>query len=148
MSMPRPSASGRPSPRLAGLGLAGLMAAAGLWLAVGAGATEERSARDAAYPTTFAYAMKFTSKPAKSTKSHKAKFRFKPVFSSNGQDVPPGYETYLGFECKLDKKAEKSCSSPAKYKVGEGKHKLSVKAVFKSGADASESSVAKWKVTP
>ena len=37
------------------------------------------------------------------------------------------------FECKLDKKPFKSCTSPANYKAGEGKHKFMVRAIDAAG---------------
>lgn len=134
--------------RVLGLGLAGLVAVAGLALAVGAGASEDQSARDSAYAPS--YAVDFTKKPAKSTEANKAKFAFGAVFSSDGSEVPDSYyDTFLGFDCKLDKKKEKRCSSPVRYKVADGKHKLKVTLInTNTGEDESDPAVAKWKVRP
>jgi hypothetical protein len=55
-------------------------------------------------------------------KSSKAKFTYK--FEANEPAT---------FQCKIDKKKLKACSSPAKYKGDEGKHKFSVQATDTAG---------------
>jgi hypothetical protein len=64
----------------------------------------------------------------------KARFRF-------GADEP------ARFQCSLDKKAFKSCSSPTKIRVEEGKHKFRVRAIDEDGGNV-DPKAAKfvWKV--
>jgi hypothetical protein len=73
--------------------------------------------------------------PAKKTKSKKATFKF--------NSSEPGST----FECKVDTKPAKACTSPLKLKrLKPGKHKLSVTATDVAGnADASPATY-KWKV--
>ena len=73
--------------------------------------------------------------PKKKTKKRKAKF----VFSSS--------EAGSTFECKLDKKPYKSCTSPQKYKrLKRGKHKFSVRATDAAGNTDATPAKYKWKV--
>jgi hypothetical protein len=133
--------------RVAALMLAGALAVAGLWLAVGAGANGGTSARDAAYPVTYSYTTKIDDvKFGKiaSTKSSKVRFKFhvKP---------DPGYNLrYIHTECKLDGKHYKTCDSPKKYKhLDKGKHKFKVKAAYDNCPtcqDASKPDSYAWKV--
>jgi len=71
--------------------------------------------------------------PRRKTASRKARFRF----SSGG----PG----ATFECALDKRKFKSCSSPKKLKVGLGKHRFQVRGMDSAG-QLSEPAVFKWRV--
>jgi hypothetical protein len=50
------------------------------------------------------------------------------------------------FECKLDKSGYKSCSSPFKKKVKDGKHKFQVRATDAAGNTEQTPAKAKWKV--
>jgi hypothetical protein len=134
--------------RFAGLAVAGALAIAGLWLAVGAGADNEGGTRAAAYPTpTFPYKMHITSHPSKQTHSHKAKFRFHVTYNPSGH-VPQSQLQYLDYKCKLDAKSYRKCTSPKRYRhLKVGKHKFRVKAVYSNGAgDASDPAKYIWKV--
>jgi hypothetical protein len=131
--------------RYAALALAGALAVAGLWLAVGAGANGGTSARDAAYPVTYSYTTKIdkvTFGKLALTTSHKVTFRFH-VKGSVGAPV-----RYVHTVCKRDDSHYKKCDSPKKYKhVHKGKHKFKVKAVYDgSGSDASKPDSFAWKV--
>jgi hypothetical protein len=137
--------AGRAWKRVAALVLAGALAMAGLWLAVGAGANGGTSARDAAYPVTYSYKTKIDdAKFAKvaSTSSSKVTFKFH-VKSTNGSPLK-----YVHTECKLDDSHYKKCDSPKKYKhLDKGKHKFKVKAVYNGGgSDASKPDSYAWKV--
>lgn len=133
--------------RFAALALAGALAIAGLWLAVGAGAEGGTSARNAAYPVTYNYTTKIDNvKFGKldTTHSHKVKFNFhvKP---------DPGYSLqYIHTECKLDDRHYKKCDSPKKYRhLGNGRHKFKVKAAYDNCPtceDASKPDTYAWKV--
>src|SRR4051812_28685799 len=87
--------------RFAALAVAGALAIAGLWLAVGAGAQGGTSARNAAYPQNYSFHMKIDGvKFGKlaSTRSNKATFKFHIKADS-------GFESqlkYLRPACKLD----------------------------------------------
>jgi hypothetical protein len=73
--------------------------------------------------------------PAKKTKSRKATFKF----SSN--------EAGSSFECKVDSKPAKPCTSPLKLKrVKPGKHKLAVAATDAAGNTDATPAIYKWKV--
>ena len=73
--------------------------------------------------------------PKKKTTKRKAKF----VFSSS--------EAGSTFECKLDKKPYKSCTSPQKYKrLKRGKHKFSVRATDAAGNTDATPAKYRWKV--
>jgi hypothetical protein len=135
--------------RFAGLALAGALAIAGLWLAVGAGARDEGGTRAAAYPTpSRPYVMHIDSHPSKQTSSHKAKFRFHVTFNPSGH-VPPSTLKFLAYKCKLDSKRYRKCESPKRYRhLRKGRHTFKVKAVFKNGSgDASDPAKFRWKVT-
>ncbi len=75
-----------------------------------------------------------TKGPAKKSEKRKAKFKFE----SDDPDAT--------FECKLDRKKWKLCSSPRKYKVGEGKHKFRVRATDAAGNTDSSPAKAKFRV--
>jgi hypothetical protein len=62
-----------------------------------------------------------TKEPAAKSKRKRVKFEF---FSDE-----PG----AAFECKLDQKLFKPCTSPATYKVKVGKHKFKVRAIDAAG---------------
>jgi len=73
--------------------------------------------------------------PKKKTHSHKAKFKF----SSN----EPG----SSFQCKLDRKPFKSCTSPKKYaNLKPGRHKFQVRGIDAAGNTDSTPATRKWKV--
>ncbi len=74
-----------------------------------------------ANPDTDAPETTLTKQPAKKTTKSKAKF----AFEADEDDAT--------FECKLDRKKWKPCSSPRKYKVREGKHKFRVRATDAAG---------------
>jgi hypothetical protein len=142
--------SGRAWRRFAALGLAGALAVAGLWLAVGAGAKGGESVRQAGYPepgdyyTTKIDDVRF-SKIA-STKKDGVKFKFHSKGSYYGD---PDSNPYLKHRCKLDGKHFKNCDSPKKYKhLSGGKHKFKVKLTYQySGTqDVSHPDTYKWKV--
>ena len=131
--------------RVAALALAGALAVAGLWLAVGAGAKGGTSARDAAYPVTYSYTTKIDDvKFGKlaSTSSRRVTFKFH-VKGKNGAQVK-----YVHTVCKLDDSRYKKCDSPKTYKhLDKGKHKFKVKAVYDGGgSDASKPDSYAWKV--
>lgn len=75
-----------------------------------------------------------TKKPKKRTKKRKAKF----AFSSN--------EAGSTFECQLDKKAYKPCSSPYKHRVKRGKHRFRVRAIDAAGNVDPTPAKRSWKV--
>jgi hypothetical protein len=137
--------AGRAWRRVAALVLAGALAMAGLWLAVGAGAKGGSSARDAAYPVTYSYTTKIKDVEfgkLASTSSKKVRFKFQ-VKGKNGNQV-----RYVHTVCKLDSSHYKKCDSPKKYKhLDKGKHKFKVKAVYDGGgSDASKADSYAWKV--
>jgi hypothetical protein len=144
-----PSGSGLRLRSLAALGAAVVFAAAGMWLAVGAGARHEGGARALGYPTTFAFKMHIDAGPGKikSTSSNRAKFRFHPSYNPSGH-VPRPVRRTLKYKCKLDGKGYKGCSSPEKYRhLSKGRHKFRVKAVYKASRnDASRPAKYRWKV--
>lgn len=72
--------------------------------------------------------------PPKQTTKRKAKFTFASTEASSR------------FECKLDKKPFRSCSSPFKKKVGLGSHKFQVRAVDAQGKADPSPAVFSWKV--
>jgi hypothetical protein len=138
--------AGRAWKRITALALAGVLAVAGLWLAVGAGAKGGPSARDAAYPVTYSYKTKIDNvKFGKvETNSNKVTFKFH-VKSTNGSSL-----RYIHTECKLDDSHYKKCDSPKKYKhLNKGKHKFKVKAAYDNCPtcnDASKPDDYAWKV--
>jgi|EndMetStandDraft_5_1072996.scaffolds.fasta_scaffold66893_3 hypothetical protein len=139
--------AGRAWKRVAALLLAGALAVAGLWLAVGAGAKGGTSARDAAYPVTYSYKTKIDDVKfgkVASTNSNKVRFKFH-VKSTNGSPL-----SSVQTECKLDDSHYKKCDSPKKYRhLNKGKHKFRVKATYKrcTGCnDASKPDSYAWKV--
>ncbi|MGH2964089.1 MAG: hypothetical protein ACRDMH_01735 [Solirubrobacterales bacterium] len=134
---------------IAALAAASVLAATGMWLAVGAGAKRDGGARAFAYPTpTYPYKMHIDGKPSKRTSSRKAKFRFHVTFNPSGH-VPAATLRFLDYKCKLDGKRYRKCSSPKKYRhLSKGKHKFRVRAVFNTGNHANASAPAKysWKI--
>lgn len=72
----------------------------------------------------------FVKTPKKKLKSKKKRKRVTWKFSGSDDYTPAGQ---LSFECKLDKKKYRSCSSPYKKKLKKGRHRLSVRAVDESG---------------
>jgi hypothetical protein len=139
--------AGRAWRRGAALALAGVLAVAGLWLAVGAGAKGGKSARDAAYPVTYSYVTKIDNvKFGKlaSTHSKRVRFRFH-VKGKNGADPK-----FVHTVCKLDDSRYKGCDSPKRYRhLHHGKHKFRVKAKYDKCAtcqDASAPDSYAWKV--
>ena len=114
--------AGRAWKRVTALVLAGALAMAGLWLAVGAGAKGGTSARDAAYPVTYSYTTKIKDVQfgkLASTSSKRVRFKFQ-VKGKNGNQVK-----YVHTVCKLDGSHYKKCDSPKKYKhLDKGKHQI------------------------
>ncbi|MEO7198201.1 MAG: proprotein convertase P-domain-containing protein [Solirubrobacterales bacterium] len=55
-------------------------------------------------------------------------------------------EAFSTFECKLDKKPYKPCTSPKKYKVKPGRHKIRVRAFDKAGNVDPTPAKAKFKI--
>jgi len=140
-------ASGGAWRRFAALALAGALAVAGLWLAVGAGADGGTSARNAAYPVTYGYTTKIDDvkfgKVAETT-SNKVRFKFH-IKAHKGYSLKN-----IHTECKLDDKHFKKCDSPKKYRhLDKGKHKFKVKAAYDNCPtcqDASKPDSYAWKV--
>ena len=135
---------------VAALGAAVLLAAVGLWMAVGAGAKREGGARAFAYPAPPpAYKMHIDGGPGKinTTSSRKAKFRFHVTYNPRGH-VPRSQLRTLVDKCKLDGKRYRKCSSPKRYRhLSKGRHKFRVKAVYKiNHADASDPAKYSWKI--
>jgi hypothetical protein len=137
--------SGHARKRIAALVLAGALAAAGLWLAVGAGAKGGESVRQQGYPVTYNYTTKIDDvKFGKIASTHSNKVRFKfHVKGKPGSDVK-----FVHTVCKIDSKHYKNCDSPKKYRhLDKGKHKFKVKAVYDGGgSDASRPDSYAWKV--
>lgn len=138
--------------RIAALALAGLLAAAGLWLAVGAGAKGGTSARSAAYPEPGDYYKTTIDDVAfgkvASTQSNKVRFKFHSKGSYYGD---PDTNPYLKHRCKLDDNSFKNCESPKKYKhLHNGRHKFKVKLTYQYGnakpMDVSHPAKYVWKV--
>jgi hypothetical protein len=135
--------------RYTALALAGALAVAGLWLAVGAGAKDGGSVRQHGYPVTYHYETKITNvKYGKVASTHSKKVRF--TFRVKPD---PGYNLqYIKTKCKLDGRRYKSCDSPKRYRhLDKGKHRFKVKAVYDgcgsgSGCDASKPDKHVWKV--
>jgi hypothetical protein len=135
--------------RIAALALAGMLAVAGLWLAVGAGAKGGGSVRDAGYPVTYHFHTKIDSVrfgKLAITNSHKVRFKFHVK-------ADPGYESqlqYIHTVCKRDHHHYKKCDSPKTYRhVHKGRHKFKVKAVYNncsSCQDASKPDSFRWRV--
>jgi hypothetical protein len=143
------SPSGRGRVKVAAVGLAAVIAAAGLLLAVGAGARSGPSVRDASYPVTYTYKMSVGYHVGKAKAGSRVNFRFHPVYASNGQKPPHSATKYLRYKCKLDKKHTHGCSSPTDYSgVSKGRHKFSVQAFYKhTTSAASAKKRVKFKVS-
>lgn len=144
--------TGRAWWRLAALALAGALAVAGLWLAVGAGAKGGPSVRDAGYPPPTSYYktkiddVKFGK--VATTSSNKVRFKFHSTGTYYGD---PDTNSSLKHRCKLDDGSFKNCESPKKYKhLDKGKHKFKVKLIYQYGdakpTDVSEPAKYSWKV--
>jgi hypothetical protein len=71
---------------------------------------------------------KLGAKPKAKVKTKKPKVKVKFTFSSDVSGAT--------FQCKLDKGAYASCSSPKSYKVKPGKHRFSVRAAGPGGTDS------------
>jgi hypothetical protein len=133
--------------RITALALAGILAMAGLWLAVGAGAKDGQSARDAAYPVTYSYVTKIDNvKFGKLASTHSKRITFKFHVKGKG-----GASTkFVHTVCKLDGSHYKRCDSPKRYKhLDKGKHRFRVKAVYDKCStcqDASAPDSYRWKV--
>jgi hypothetical protein len=104
------------------------LAATGLTLAGLAGADDQGSVRQAAYPPNpckpnqSLYA-KITKHPKKRTTSKRAVFKFKAFFCVNSQEF-----TAANFKCKLDDADFRKCESPKRYRhLHRGRHKFTVK---------------------
>jgi hypothetical protein len=138
--------------RVAALLLAGALAVAGLWLAVGAGAKSGESVRQAGYPQPGDYYktkiddVRFAK--IASTNSNKVRFKF---HSSGSYYGDPDTNPSLKHRCKLDDSSYKNCDSPKKYKhLHKGKHKFKVKLIYQYGSakpqDMSHPATYRWKV--
>lgn len=79
-------------------------------------------------PDTF-----ITKGPRRVTSRAIAKFRFKSTKHNS---------TFL---CKLDDKRRKRCSSPKRYRVSKGRHRLKVRAVDRHGQKDPIPAVHRWK---
>ena len=127
--------------RFALLGAAALIAVGGLVLAVGAGARSGKSVRDASYPVSYIYKMVVSGGAAKSASAvaskNGAKFRFHMVEKASGHKPPHFVLNYTRYQCKLDKRKARGCSSPKSYdSVNKGKHKFRVQAFYKHTTNA------------
>jgi hypothetical protein len=105
-------------------------------LAVGAGARSGKSVRDASYPVSYIYKMVVSGGAAKSASAvaskNGAKFRFHMVNKADGHKPPHFVLNYTRYQCKLDKRKARGCSSPKRYDgLDKGKHKFGVQAVTK-----------------
>jgi len=87
-------------------------------------------------PVNLAPATQLKKHPPKQTTKRQAKF----TFGSN--------ETGSRFECKLDKKPFRACSSPYQRKVQPGKHQFQVRAVDAQGKTDETPAVFRWRVIP
>lgn len=85
-------------------------------------------------PSAVVPATKLGKHPPKRTKKRQAKF----TFSSDS----PG----ASFECKLDKKRFRTCTSPHRKKVKVGKHRFLVRAVSAQGQADPTPAVFRWRV--
>jgi hypothetical protein len=129
------------------------MAAGGLLLAVGAGASGGPSVRDSGYNTgcDHAYSIGLTKKPPKVTSSHRAKFAWRLNDCFTGDPSDPSNLQYVDFRCKRDAKPFRPCTSPKRYRgLANGRHVFRVKAVFNQGnhEDASDPKRYGWKIRP
>ena len=143
--------AGRAWKRIAALALAGALAVAGLWLAVGAGAKDGTSVREAGYPQPGDYYItkiddvRFAK--IDSTKKNGVRFKFHSKGSYYGN---PDTNPSLHHRCKLDDHSYKNCDSPKKYEhLHQGRHKFKVKLIYKYGTtkqDVSHPATYGWKV--
>lgn len=78
-----------------------------------------------------------TKHPKRKLVINKAKVKVKFTFGANENS---------SFQCKLDKKAWKTCSSPKSYKVNAGKHKFKVQATDLAGNMDETPAVWRWNV--
>jgi len=143
----KPISGARIRTRIAIVGVAALVVAGGLALAVGAGARDGPSVRDASYPVTYAYKIKITNQPAKAS-SNKAVFAFHAVYTSTGTKPPHSNLKYYRYVCKLDKKHAGTCTSPKTYRgLSKGRHAFKVKLVAKTtGTAVSATKKVKWTI--
>jgi Trypsin len=82
---------------------------------------------------SFTPTVSFGKKPKKKTTKRKARFTFAASEPTS-------------FTCKLDKKKAKSCASPAKFKVGLGRHRIQI--VATDTAAKTDTLKYGWKVLP
>jgi hypothetical protein len=125
------------------------LALVGLWLAALAGAENQPTVRQGAYNNTCdsptqSEDTKITDAPKKKTKKSKAKFEFVGFYCGTGDvDDQDNYE----FECKLDSKPYKGCSSPETYRgLKKGKHKFRVYAHFPNSDGDPTPAKHGWKI--
>jgi hypothetical protein len=161
----------RPIRKPAGLALAGVLAAAGLWLAVGAGAQGGPSVRDAGYPgipkaCSDAYFNTFiVAGPRGKIQRRSARFKFE-VYNCTatgignarrGGEVPLEDNEFVHYQfyCKKDGRPFRKCKSPKRLRgLTDGRHKFKVKATAESkvegGTDTVENNpaVRRIKVDP
>ena len=138
--MKSPSARGRA--RVGAVVVAALIVAAGLLLAVGAGARSGKSVRDASYPPVgdFPYDVDLKVGPAPAKLSSHVVAKFHVVYASNGQKPPHSVTKSLYYKCRLDKRHKSKCSSPKGYTgLSKGRHRLAVQAFYKHTATAASS---------
>jgi hypothetical protein len=121
------------------------LAATGLTLAGLAGADDQGSVRQAAYPPNpckpnqVIYA-KITKHPKKRTTSKRAVFKFKALFCNGGSPVSDAK-----FKCKLDRGDYKHCTSPKRYRrLHRGRHKFTVKPTSSLGPGKPDSFT--WRI--
>jgi hypothetical protein len=137
--------------RIAALAIAGALAAAGLWLAVGAGAKGGTSVRAFGYGDPGDYYDTTIDNVAygkiASTHSKKVKFKFHSKGNYYGD---PDQNPDLKHRCKIDDHSYKKCESPKKYKhLNKGKHKFKVKLTYygiSPKQDVSHPAKHTWKV--
>jgi hypothetical protein len=140
--------AGRKRNRIAIGGLAAAMAACGLWLAVGAGASGGKSVRDAGYTTPKAcsdayFNTAIVAAPNGTIHRRKATYKFE-VYDCTATGVgvvaatvPPPFEdnefVHYQFFCKRDRAKFRKCSSPKVLrKLRLGKHVFKVRATAES----------------
>jgi hypothetical protein len=133
--------------RLGALIAALALAATGLALAGLAGAENQPSVRQGAYPPNpckpnqSLYA-KITKHPRKHTSSRRATFKFKALFCTTGTEFPAAH-----FKCKLDDANFRKCDSPKRYRhLHRGRHKFTVKPVARGFGPGHPDSF-RWRIT-
>jgi hypothetical protein len=119
------------------------LAATGLTLAGLAGAENQPSARQGAYPNPcdpgkFVVA-KITDHPRKRTTKKSAEFKFKAFFCNSTTEVPNAE-----FKCKLDGRNYRKCTSPKRYRhLHRGRHLFKVKAIANQSSDTASF---RWRI--